>query len=474
MRKGHGDATQRRKALQAPARITNSQTMPPPEISKLGKKRKIKYKSTSPTIILGIVLVGGCLFMLLIEEIAQKMSNGDNHSLTWSLRKEQYDSKTQPNTTPKQLGRDESSHKSESYDEEIDINNEIAGAMKAKTATKTEDKNVLALLYPPGLMGGYRNQVIRLLSLVVSAQRRKNPTSLLLPSLLWSTQININGTETWCPIPHDLLFDVGYWNSFSGVLPSLVEANDKMDCWTNGIPTYQDMPPLVKEVVKRGFLTPIANLSYNLVTRNFVTNLRKMDVMPNVSFCEHPSVYGGGKGSGRLWRDYVKIEEKENGNFNGADANLLKALRPRQEWQDLAHSCITDNIHSEKNYVALHARMELEMMNHRCGRQMERNLTQLFDNVESLVENELRDEGIGGVFVAVSRAGMEIRQGEWYENVKAYADDNLATFNRVVGDGFGKNGQGLGGGKTVVFECGKILMDKYYSENPKSMNHGSL
>jgi len=359
------------------------------------------------------------------------------------------------------------------YDDRRNADHETSAPQQLTTTAREEAGKVLALIYPPGLMGGYRNQVIRFLSLIVTALHR-NITSLLLPSLLWSTQIDINGTETWVPIPHDLMFDIVHWNSFSGVLPTLVEATDKMDCWTTHLPTNSDMSPLVKEVVQRGFLTPIANTSYNLVTRNLVTNLRKLDVMRNVSHCKHPSAYGGGKGSGRLWRDYTKTEEMNNGNFDGADANLLKALRPRQEWRDLAQSCVTGNVHFEKNYVALHARMELEMMNHRCGKSMQRNLTRLFNHVELLIENELEDEDIGGIFVAVSRAGMEISKGQWYDNVKFYADDNLLTLNRVVGDVQGKGGEGLGGGKTAVFECGKRLMDKYYSENPNSMEYGSL
>ena len=321
----------------------------------------------------------------------------------------------------------------------------------------------------------------------------RNIHKLLLPSLLWTTQVALeDGVETWVPIPHDLIFDVEYWNTYvvsssKGILPELVdEVPSQLDCWTHDFPPApSNATQLTHEVLKRGFLTPIANLSRSLVTREFVMNLRKLDVLPNVTsstttttthHCRNPQVYGGGTGAGRLWRDYINAQTKKNKSSHNHElvaANVLKALQPKQIWRDLAQSCVVDATtkgSSKLDYVALHARMELEMMDHACGVSMERNLTRLFEHVEGLV-HQLED--VGGVFVAVSRSGIEIREGNLYQKYKAFADENLATLNRVVGDNQGSVGQGLGT-DAVVFECGKHLMDKFYSTNPNSIDYGSL
>jgi hypothetical protein len=436
-------------------------------------------------VMLTVVMVGTCVVSLFANRL-MKMGRTKSPQTQTSLHLPDHSHVTPPDdsfltrTTAHALTVDE---------KDLKINTEVllsdpADAVQAgegedddstettnPTPTPTDDKRVLALLYPPGLMGGYRNQVIRLMSLVLTSFKR-DIHALLLPSLMWTTQVILgDGKETWVPIPMDLIFDVDHWNTYSDVLPTLVEETSSLDCWTHDIPPAPSNATLLtREVLQRGFLTPIANLSRSLATREYVTNLRKLDVYPNVSDCQNPVVFGGGLGAGRLWGDYIKLQQKK-GDFHGADSNMLKALRPKQMWRELAQSCVSDAAKATKHeYVALHARMELEMMDHACGKNMERNLTRLFDHVEGLVE-EL--ESVGGVFVAVSRSGIEIREGNLYTKFKTFADDNLATLNRVVGDSQGSLGQGLGQ-DTVVFECGQHLMDKFYSAHPDSIDYGSL
>jgi hypothetical protein len=96
---------------------------------------------------------------------------------------------------------------------------------------------LLALLYPPGLMGGYRNQVIRFTSLCVYAHQ--NERDLFLPSLLWVTQVQeppvlgvvVDNTSAaaagtsdhqqqqqhnpWLPVPMQDIFDIEHWNSIA-------------------------------------------------------------------------------------------------------------------------------------------------------------------------------------------------------------------------------------------------------------------
>ena len=343
------------------------------------------------------------------------------------------------------------------------------------TSLLPQDK-ILALIYPPGLMGGYRNQVIRIVAFCVYAMKH-NIETLLLPSILWTTQIDVDGEETWVPIPHDLLFDVDYWNE-QHTLPTLLEYDPtnkiSYDCWSFVDPNLVNASQynlLTQQVLQRGFLTPIANLSVQFATRQVVTNLRKIDVLPQVEHCTSPIPYGAGTGAGRLWNDYMTLQTKQSVPFH-ADAKVLNALRPKQAWRDLAMSCVYQHAPTKSDYMALHARIELEMMDHACGRTMERNLTVLLQRIEGLVHDKY--PSIKGIFIAVSRAGIEVKQGGMYTKFKAIADDNLATMNRVVGDGKGTLGQGVDSGNVAVFECGRQLMDQYYNEHPDSINYGQL
>lgn len=356
-----------------------------------------------------------------------------------------------------------------------------------------DEGKVLAMLYPPGLMGGYRNQVIRFLAFCVYAIRHDIPY-LLLPSLMWVTQVLVddfhNGTlkEVWVPIPFDLLFDVNHFNSFPQHLPQLIDYDptfEGYDCWTTLDPTQLDTIQrhhnttlLTQQVLSRGVLTPIANRSIAITTRQEIINPRWVDFSPDTQHCQRPVVYGGGKGSGKLWQDSMALQGNKDSIPQQADAYLLQALQPKQEWRDLAMSCVNQHVTtttttSHHNYVALHARIELEMMNHRCGKNMEKNLTKILGMVQDMIVQEeqedeplLQHEKIGGIFVAVSRSGIELNEGKWYERFKRFADENLATLNRVVGhDGW----NGLS-----VFECGQPLLDRYYASHPGSIDYGSL
>ncbi|OEU06624.1 hypothetical protein FRACYDRAFT_254175 [Fragilariopsis cylindrus CCMP1102] len=116
---------------------------------------------------------------------------------------------------------------------------------KKKTKTKT-----LALLYPTGLFGGYRNQAMRFIGFMKLAIIDNDTIDqLLLPTLVWSTRykhksttktniINsssrnnnattttgnnqtqtqsnnqINPIVTFWPVPFNELFDVQHWNTF--------------------------------------------------------------------------------------------------------------------------------------------------------------------------------------------------------------------------------------------------------------------
>lgn len=334
-------------------------------------------------------------------------------------------------------------------------------------------ERTLALLYPPGLLGGYRNQVIRFIGLCVYA-KRNNYTQLFLPSLLWSTQLEGIGTKVqWLPIPMDWVFDIDYWNEMAPKegLPRIVKEVPDSDCWRHGLfdsLNTTDWGPLARaSFLSSGSLLGATNDTWRMVSNVPGYNSRRVDLLPTVQHCARPAVYGGGKMGGRLWSDMMHLREKEKPIPGHVDRGVLRALRPLEQWRKLASSCMSLN--ADETYVALHARIELEMMSHACGFYMERNLTNIFNQVQNLVETKQQDirKKIAGLFVAVSRTGMEWTD-QYHEKYQEIANHNLQVFDEHVG------GHTKLGDKVSVFECGERLLQDFYHVYPEAVDHGTL
>jgi hypothetical protein len=332
-----------------------------------------------------------------------------------------------------------------------------------------EQNSTLALIHPPGLFGGYRNQVIRLTTFSAYA-RIHNFSHLLLPSLSWSTQVNEIGQQR---IPMDWVFDVDHWNSYSDHLPVLAADIENSDCWQTpqSVVVHSDpsLIPLQRAVLELGGLEPLGRF-----TRNESSFERKsQDLLPLVEHCRHPVAYGGGKKAGRLWADYgrYRTDQSTNGTIPfEQDKYITLALRPTKQWRDLADQCV-QGYATTGQYLALHARVELDMMAHKCGRNMEHNLTKIIRNVEVLT-NTLSTP-ISGIFIAVSREFMEKRSGQLYRKLKKNVDENLETLNGLVG--YNNTPRVFVGDKKLQgFQCGQRLVEKYYSEHPDVPDHGSI
>lgn len=346
----------------------------------------------------------------------------------------------------------------------------------------------LALVDPPGLLGGYRNQVIRLISLCAYAATN-NLTQLLLPSVMWSTQVDMPiGKHR---IPMEWVFDVNHWNSFADHLPVLVDSTilieqGSSDCWSStihaGTTDDDSLVPLQRAVRRAGGFEPLAKYLRNesLYSRS------SDDLYPLVEHCRHPVAYGGGKKAGRLWSDhgrYRKDKATKGAIPMQQDKWIMLALRPAAQWRALAEQCVRNNAAPSSTgtetkfsaptpYLALHARVELDMLAHRCGRTMERNLTKIVERVEHLTAT--LGTPLEGVFVAISRNGMETNDGPLYRNLKPTVDENLQTLNRLVGYN-GTTRQNMGADKTLqVFQCGQRLVDDYYAAHLDVPDHGSL
>jgi hypothetical protein len=325
--------------------------------------------------------------------------------------------------------------------------------------------STLALLSPPGLLGGYRNQVLRWMAFVLYAKHHQLE-QIYLPSILWSTQIVTTTNESkWFPIPMEWIFDIEYWNQFHPQLPLLIsEPLKHSDCWIIPRPTANTtLHPLQQAALERGYLHPLANITHQI--NNF--NPRKQDFLPLVQHCQHPTVYGGGIQAGRLWNDYLEYMKKkstlkQSNESSHVDEWVYRALRPAPQWGTVAQQCVLPHA---PHYAVLHARLEMDMMAHVCGLDMERNLTQILRQVATVFENDYPH--VTGLVIAVSRVGMMAPTQS--PERQAHAQHNLNTLNRLVRDGWR-----VGSRQVQVLECGERLVQEYYESHPEVVDHGSL
>jgi hypothetical protein len=343
----------------------------------------------------------------------------------------------------------------------------------------THDTNAtVALLTPPGFLGGYRNQVIRLISLCVHA-RQHDIHQLLLPSLVWGTQIDAVGYGgTWRSIPMDHIFDIHHWNSFAPhSVPRLVNADalgHESDCWSStqndSIHAYVDA--LQTLALQSGRITPIQNITRDFFLDALHVNPRKVDYLPLVEHCHNPKVYGGGKRLGRLWKDYLHYRSIYPHMVPFAmDRAVMTALQPAPTWRTVAHACIQQ--HTSSSFVALHARVELEFLHHPCGMTAESNLTTLLHTVQQTLTP--LHPSLSALFVAVSRDGV-VAKGDpkMYRASQAIADDNRAALDRYLGDGTTSTSRSELLGGWTVFTCGDRALQQYYTQYPNSPRYGSL
>lgn len=326
-----------------------------------------------------------------------------------------------------------------------------------------EPRKTLALLYPPGLIGGYRNQFLRFMSLL-SYGIHRDIEQLFLPSLLWSTKIK----GKWRPIPMDWVFDVDYWNTFDS-LPTLVKNVDgKSDCWVEGMKLWshqhlQNMTlahtedgskspalgTLQRALVQGGTFQSLSDIILPIFLAKSSQNLRKTDHLPLVANCTNPLVYGGGTKAGRLWNDFMRISKTETNTTWWGD--VYRALRPAPRWRELVERTCFRGHH----FVALHARVEIEMLMHTCGVDMERNLTQIVTMVQDTFGNDRE------ILVAVSRADMVTQHADFVD----ISQSNLQFLDAATHKG-------------TVYECGAAVLGEYYKEREGRQvpvaDHGSL
>jgi len=364
------------------------------------------------------------------------------------------------------------------------------GQLRPPHSNPNNNQKTLSLLYPAGLMGGFRNQAMRFIGLLKHAMDN-DYDNILLSTTVWASRYreldHINNTgapRKFWPIPFDELFDVDHWNTFfqpskfknkqnhNFSFPILTyqleeDITKKVQCWqpssqskkpsinalVENDKTKSDLPlltrrmlfgsegenddeTLAKEFLETGghartnfWLDPVEDETVEFLTGDKMRKKQhRVDVSSNVQNCTHPHVFGGK--TALLWNSYLHIA-KTNKRGKVPDApqyqklieTVDEALVPAKPWRILADRCVEhhlglgfDEFRDEEEdphavghdhgYIALHARVEPEMLSHKCGKHMIRNLTTILDLVELLstdynspkgLSSEERDYGINSL-----------------------------------------------------------------------------
>lgn len=371
----------------------------------------------------------------------------------------------------------------------IRINKSSTISTVPERGTKT-----LSLLFPAGLVGGYRNQAMRFLGFLRQALD-ENFDNILLPTLVWGTRygktekeserLSINPAVRFFPIPFDELFDVDHWNSFhqsnnqnsnnssnpAFSLPKLVtsvsfdnhQTNDvptnETVCWktrtddsivsveavqrTNPTFTESFLPLLTQRMLfgnapssnnstqtstsilplrKPFILDPVQAQTMEYLTGSEVARkTHRFNIFPFVEQCTQPYVFGGK--SMVLFSQYTQMkvlletlaitkgEKKLRESYTKLIETVEKALVPAKPWRILADQCVEHHLGLGSNefrdeeedphvvghdhgYIVLHSRIEIDMLSHKCGNDMERNLTKILDLVGLLSLDYNSPEGI--------------------------------------------------------------------------------
>jgi hypothetical protein len=270
---------------------------------------------------------------------------------------------------------------------------------------RTFNNKTLALLHPPGLFGGYRNQAMRFFSLVHHAIRHEY-TQLLLPTITWSTRYishnNSRVRDLFWPVPMEALFDIDHWNKYHRnnnnndddddddndddtqklSLPILVDSIYDTDCWNDTVLTAADHYRWQQQILAHAAQTSSRNgggggadffrppdlalaTAPNLLRLSPLTwpilqylsgHTPKFRQIPRlyqkVAHCQHPAIYGGGTGVGTLWEDYEKYiagrRRQQQPHLPSTTQRFLatvhQALRPAAQWRSLAERCLQHHL----------------------------------------------------------------------------------------------------------------------------------
>ena len=269
--------------------------------------------------------------------------------------------------------------------------------VNSHSPSNQSERRTLAL-GDPSLRGGFRNQYMRLTSVVAHAWRY-DFQHILLPSIKWLSSGSIllnrirkgrNETDVtqYSTVPFQYLYDIDHWNSFH-VLPKLVNYSPIEHSEWNPTTTLFDN---LCEIIEPWYLNP-----------------PKTDLSKYIVHKTHPHGIGGGYGTGNLWDQYRKVYDAKgyiplpNGTHVKTELlerTMASALRPSMYIQAILDQMPNPN----DNYLAFHARFEPEMLIHgMCQEWKERDLTKVI----RFIQEEPDFQNIDSLFMAIAMPQMK-------------------------------------------------------------------
>jgi len=330
------------------------------------------------------------------------------------------------------------------------------GTQPATTiAVDTTPKPVNTLVhFDPYFMGGFRNQHMRFVAFVAFAKKH-NIKQVLLQSLRWCDPEN-----KFRSIAHENIFDVDYWNEHAE---------------SYGLPLLVHYDPDVLEVVVKGSGEAIRcfNETSSLYSgldeallRSHMTNLRRTDIWKMMGqgpfkHCRRDMrrendpdriinharqddstnatyqytflvPHGGLKSSGRLWHEYEALQNGRTETKNVTVRNTIhetypehvdiekavyKLMRPSAPIRSVIRDTVKSSLPNDKNdphLLALHPRVEPNMLVHRCAKLMEPHLSKIFDRIRNFTHLCSSDANLNlttcnfdAVFVAIGAPQIE-------------------------------------------------------------------
>eukprot|EP01082_Thalassiosira_pseudonana_P007036 g15044.t1 g15044 contig21:434327-435949(-) len=345
-------------------------------------------------------------------------------------------------------------------DHQLEYDSTIRGINTSNVDALTTPKPIPTLVHSdPHFLGGFRNQHMRFVAFVNYAVQN-NINQILLPSLRWG-DAHSKGKS----MRHEYLFDVQYWNerAISKGLPLLVrydanvlegksmsgngtqqyEEHHVFPCWnaTSGLYSGFDESILRSDKINMRRIDTLSEIGKDNPTLFHCRGELSSDAESNHSTIirsfMHLVPYGGGTGAGRLWNEYGRLQgsrksASETIVVNNQTMNvypehgpvekaIFQLLRPTDRIQSTLEEALrtaattnsTKSLSSTQvpRVLALHPRVEQEMLTHRCSRFMESNLTTVFERLRTFPGfqdgEKSRVYNFDLVFVAISKGQLE-------------------------------------------------------------------
>lgn len=244
-------------------------------------------------------------------------------------------------------------------------------------------------------------------------------TQMLAPSIRWNCD---HRKRRFDSVPIQLLFDMDEWNRDPD-LPRMVDYNE-----TEHFEWNPD--------------TGLFRGACEVVDTYLQGDGNSKDIIFNkTSHYQHPVPYGGGVGLGRLFYDYRGFDvhrkphaiqaQNRSMNFLDIEAKIIRAMRPTPTIERMIQQTLGG---AEPPYVALHARVEPEMLIHTmCRDRKVSNLTSILNMIQDMDHDVERIPQNASVYVAIGL--KEMQEGNPYRIFQLEHQLNMEALNDIMSNG---------------------------------------